>query len=220
MNGSQAPAVFDAFAETYDAWYDNPKGKALLSSEVACLSPLLDQYPRPHVEIGVGTGRLAQALAVDYGVDPSVGALARAGRRGVVPIAGVAEELPLRSGAVGGVLIAFTLCFVQSPLRSLIEARRVLVPDGGLVLGLLPRGTPWAASYARRGAEGHPIYRTAHFYSRAEVESLLEQAGFATAICCSTLFQTPGRQEYEQEVPREGYFPEAGFVAIAARSRR
>src|SRR3972149_5335474 len=51
--------VFDEYAERYDAWYDSPKGRALLGTEVACLRPLLSQFPQPYLEVGVGTGRFA-----------------------------------------------------------------------------------------------------------------------------------------------------------------
>lgn len=38
--------------------------------------------------------------------------------------------------------------------------------------------SPWADSCARRGQQGHPIYRSAHFHTRGEVEHLLSQGGF------------------------------------------
>lgn len=76
-------APLKTYTDRYDAWYDTPKGRALLASEVACLKPLLQRFPRPYLEVGVGTGRFAQALGIGYGVDPSVRALDKAVQRGV-----------------------------------------------------------------------------------------------------------------------------------------
>ncbi|MFO7650004.1 MAG: hypothetical protein R6X13_01500, partial [bacterium] len=60
---------FDAIAAQYDAWYDG-KGKAAFATELAALRPLLARLPRPWLEVGVGTGRFAQALGIPLGIDP------------------------------------------------------------------------------------------------------------------------------------------------------
>jgi SAM-dependent methyltransferase len=205
--------AFNSQADRYDAWYDTPKGQALLATEVTCLRPFIQRLPQPWLEVGVGTGRFAQALGIGYGLDPAPSALVKARQRGVPVVRSVGEAIPFIGGAFGGVLVAFSLCFVNDPLAVLREAHRVLLPDGGLVLGLLLRGTPWADFYAQRGKEGHPIYSTAHFYSKEEVERLLAQAGFRVTACRSTLFQPPGQDAYRQETPVEGYAPGCGFFA-------
>lgn len=211
--------MFDEYAERYDAWYDWPDGRVLLASEVACVRPLLSDYPGPYLEVGVGTGRFAQALGVEYGVDPSTAALQRARRRGIRVALGTGEDLPYSDDAFGGVLMAFTLCFLRDPHTAFAEVARVLAAGGGLVLGLLPKGTPWADSYAQRGADGHRLYGNAHFYTAEEAQDLLERAGFHVASYRSTLFQEPGSELHQEEHPVDGYAPEAGFIAIAAASR-
>lgn len=213
MSGHQ---VFDDYTERYDAWYDDPRGITLLTIEAQCIRLMLECFPKPYLEVGVGTGRFAHALGIPYGLDPSPKALARARLKGVQTVAGVGEVLPFRDGSFGGVLAAFTLCFVRDPLQVLSEARRVLVPGGGLVLGLLLKGTPWADLYARQRAEGHPLYSTAHFFTRNEVEALLAQTGFRVQAYRSALFQKPGLETYREEAPVDGYISGAGFVGIAA----
>lgn len=204
------------YTDRYDAWYDTPKGRALLASEVACLKPLLQRFPRPYLEVGVGTGRFAQALGIGYGVDPSVRALDKAVQRGVKALLGVGEALPFRDATFGAVLMAFTLCFVEDPSTVMREIHRVLFSGGGLVLGLLLRGTPWANFYEQRGREGDPLFSTAHFYRREEVEALLKETGLCITSFRSTLFQPPGLKVYREEEPVDGYVSGAGFVAIAA----
>jgi hypothetical protein len=53
----------------YDQWHDSHEGKELFTLEVE--------------EIGVGTGRFAEALGIDLGVDPSAGALEFAVKLGI-----------------------------------------------------------------------------------------------------------------------------------------
>ncbi len=203
-------------ADEYDAWYETPMGIALFAAEVSALRPLLRALPGPHLEVGVGTGRFAAALGVEYGLDPSVPALEMARRRGIGVAVGVGEAMPFGDSCLGAVLLAFTLCFVEDPARVAREMCRVLVPGGGVVLGLLPRGTPWADSYAARGAEGHPVYSHARFYTVAETMELLEGASLRVGSVRSTLFQVPGQASYETEESVEGVHPEAGFVCLAA----
>jgi ubiquinone/menaquinone biosynthesis C-methylase UbiE len=216
MSKQESGKIFSEQAGQYDEWYDSPKGKALFAAEVECLKPLMALFPRPWLEVGVGTGRFAAALAIEHGIDPSHAALEIAKRRGVRTVIGSGESVPFPDAGFGCVLMAFALCFVQDPPAVLREVRRVLRPDGGLALGLLLRGTPWADWYARRGAEGHAIYRAARFHSQDEVLSLLGANGFRVVRWRSTLFQKPGLETYSEETAKEGFAPDAGFAAVAA----
>ena len=211
-----AHQAFDRRASEYDAWYDTEAGRAIFSMEVECLQPLLQTYSRPYLEIGVGSGRFAQALGIEHGVEPapSLGRIARLRGVGVTEAAG--EGLPFRGEVFGAALTALTLCFVDSPLEVLQEAWRVLKPGGGLVLGLILRGSPWAEFYTRMGREGHPIYSRARFFSRNEVEGLLRRSGFAMPKYRSTLFQPPGQDAYRHESTISSFRRLAGFVAIAS----
>jgi len=209
-------AAFNDEAERYEAWYDTPRGGMLLDIEIRCVRPLMEKLARPRLEVGLGTGRFGEALGVRYGLDPSWEALGRAQARGIEVVLGVGEHLPFRTCSFGAVLVAFTLCFVQDPRLVLREIRRVLVPGGGHVLGFLPRGTSWADLYARRGAEGHPIYRTARFYAKEDVDALLSKSGLQIIERRSTLFQPPGLAVYEPEEALEGHHEGAGFLAVRA----
>ena len=209
-------SAFDTQVERYDAWYDTPGGQALFASEVACLRPLLHTFPRPYLEVGVGTGRFAQALRVEHGLDPSRAAIRKARGRGVQVVRALGERLPFRDGSFGGVLVAFTLCFVEDPARALREVRRVLASGGGLVLGVMLKGTPWAEFYAQKGRDGHPLYSSAHFYDSSDVEVMLLASNLRPVACSSTLLQPPGLPTYRLERPVSGCAPETGFVGIAA----
>jgi SAM-dependent methyltransferase len=208
--------VFDSRASEYDAWYDTEAGKAIFTMEVDCLKPLVHGYSRPYLEVGVGSGRFAQALGIDYGVDPAPALVHMAKTRGVKVTEATGEELPFPNEMFGGLLMAFTLCFIDKPQKALQQAWRVLQPQGGLVLGLIIRDSPWAEFYASKGRERHPIYSKARFLSKEEIENLLQMRGFKVLNYRSTLFQPPGQSTYQHESSVSGYFQSAGFVAIVS----
>ena len=208
--------VFDSRASEYDAWYDTEAGKAIFTMEVECLKPLLQRYSRPYLEVGVGSGRFAQALEIEYGVEPAPALAKMAKARGIKVTEATGEELPFPSEMFGGLLMAFTLCFLGNPQKALREVWRVLKPEGGLVLGLILRNSPWAEFYAGKGREGHPIYSKARFFSKEDVENLLQICGFKVLDYRSTLFRLPGQSIYQSESPVSGYQQSAGFVAIVS----
>lgn len=211
--------AFDAYADKYDAWYDTEAGKSIFAMEVDCLKPLLYEHKRPYLEIGVGSGRFAQALGIEYGIDPSPTLLRMAESRSIRVLKASSENLPFTNNMFGSVLIALTLCFVDDPARVLREAWRILQPGGGLVLGLIFRGSPWAEFYTTKAKEGHPIYGRAHFFSKNEVENQLRSAGFKEFDYRSILFQPPGQSSYHLERPVSAYRKSAGFTAISSRKR-
>ena len=153
-------------------------------------------------------------------MDPTSALLEKAKAKGIKVKRASGERLPFRSGSFGGVLIALTLCFVDDPLRVLREASRVLVIDGGLVLGLILKDSPWAEFYAGKAREGHPIYSKARFFSKDEVDNLLQQSGFDTVRYRSVLFQPPGQSSYHLERPVSAYRKSAGFTAISSCKRQ
>ena len=208
--------VFDSHASEYDVWYDTEAGKTIFAMEVDCLKPLLHGYSRPYLEVGVGSGRFAEALGIEYGIDLAPAMVHMAKARGVKVTEATGEELPFPDKTFGGFLMALTLCFLDKPQKALEEAWRVLQPEGGLVLGLILRNSPWAEFYADEGRKGHPIYSKARFLSKDGVESLLRMCGFKVLDYRCTLFQPPGQLTYQHESPVSGYQQSAGFVAMVS----
>jgi ubiquinone/menaquinone biosynthesis C-methylase UbiE len=128
--------VFDNYAKRYDTWYDRPFGKSKFYLERDCIASLCANLRHPFLEIGVGTGRFAEALKIEHGVDTSVGMLRFAKKRGIMAIKGAGEKLPFSDKFFGAVFIIITLCFVDDPLKVMVEASRVLKDKGSIVLGL------------------------------------------------------------------------------------
>jgi SAM-dependent methyltransferase len=208
---------FDNLAREYDAWFDS-EGSLIFSVEVQALRALLPSLPKPWLEIGVGSGRFAQALGIETGVDPSIKLVEMARRRGVTAFLGRGEQELFDEGSFGTVFLIVTLCFLDSPFEVLREVSRILAPDGKIVLGLVLKESPWGQFYQQKKEEGHRFYKYATFYSCDEVVRLIVQAGFVTEKIVSTLFQKPG-EGHRTEEPEEGYSPNAGFTIIVAGKR-
>ena len=168
--------VFDELSERYDRWYEE-EGKDLFKKELSLLKRAVGSFGKG-VEIGVGSGRFAEALGIEYGIDPSLNMLKIAKRRKIKAILGTGEELPLKSYAFDLVLIAFTLCFVKDPGKVIGESRRVMKDTGKLVIAFIPSEGKLGKSYRKMGEEGHPIYKEAKFISEEELREILHASGF------------------------------------------
>ncbi len=209
------PDPFETLADKYDSWYDG-KGRLAFETELATLRPLLAELPKPWLEVGVGTGRFAEALGIPLGIDPSPALLARARARGIDVLYGEGEELVFRAGSFGTVFLLTTWEFLNDPPKVLRECRRVLKTDGRLVNAYLDRDGKWGASYVERGRQGHPLFSHAHFETYEDVKRLTEQAGFEVSKTVSTLFEGPGEAVVAEE-PRLGFRRGASFVVLVAR---
>lgn len=213
-----AAEAFSLHAEDYDRWFDDPNGRILFELEVKAIRILMRDLIPPFLEIGVGSGRFAEALGIRYGVDPADALLEMARKRGINAEKASGEKLPFSNRIFGGVFILFTLCFVKDPTLVLSEAKRVLRNDGGLILGIINRESPWGELYARKKAEGHPIYRHARFFIIDEVSSMLEKSAMRVEAYSSTLRQPPSETPYKEPVHDE-LVEGAGFLCILARKR-
>jgi len=208
---------FDSLASVYDDWFE-AEGKLPFAIEVRAFHEILPCFPKPWLEMGVGSGRFAQALGIETGVDPSIKLLEIARRRGITTLLGRGEQQPFVKESFGTVFLIVTLCFLDSPLDVLRETHRLLMTGGKVALGLVLRESPWGKFYQRKQQQGHRFYKYATFYSYDEVIGLLKEAGFLLEKVVSTLFQKPGRVEHI-ESPRNGHSADAGFTVLVAYKR-
>ncbi len=133
-------------------------------------------------DLGAGTGALAEALSVFVrrviAVDESA-AMRRAAERRLAEIdsvevrAGSLEALPLEDGELDAALLVLVLHHLIEPARALAEARRVLRPEGRLlVVDMVPHDR---SDYRER--MGHQWLG----FDRSVIEGWLAEAGF-TAV--------------------------------------
>lgn len=205
---------FDELAGEYDAWFDKD-GKNIFYIEAQAFRTLLPALPRPWLEIGVGSGRFAQALGIENGIDPSIEFARMAKKRGIKTVIGSGEQRLFDEISIGTVFLIVTLCFLNNPLEVLKEAHRILIPGGKIVIGFVPKNSPWGRFYLQKKKQGHRFYKYATFYGHLEVSKLLKQAGFVPERAVTTLFQKPGEVRHIENA-KEGFSPEAGFAIISA----
>jgi len=211
---SRATLDFDSLASAYDAWFDE-EGKLIFAIEAKAFQEVLPLLPKPWLEVGVGSGRFAQALGIETGIDPSIKLLEMARSRGITGFLARGEEESFNEETFGTVFLIVTLCFVESPLAVLQEVHRILKRGGKIALGLVLRESPWGQFYLGRKQEGHRFYKHATFYSYEEVAGFLEYTGFAIEKVVSTLFQAPNEVK-EVEPPQQGVSSNAGFTVVVA----
>lgn len=215
----ESPNIFDTEAKRYDAWFDSPEGRVLFNNELAAIRLLWRDDFRPALEVGVGTGRFAQALGVEFGIDPAAGALRFAEQRGIQVKQAHGEALPFPDGSFGGVLIIATLCFADNATALFREAARVLRSDGHMLVGDFPANSSWGRDYRRKKETGHPFYRQAQFFAVSELEEMLRESGFSRVAMSSTLIASQPEVP-RAEPPRLGHVADAGFVCLLARKGR
>jgi len=208
----QAAGVFDERAAEYDAWFE---GSLLFAIECAALQELATPLLDPKLEVGVGPGRFAEALGVEFGVDPALAPLVLAKKRGVQVSQAVGEALPYADQSMRTVLLLFTFCFLADPRPVLEECRRVLKPGGHLALGLIVADSPWGRMLQQKKEAGHPFYQQARFYKPEEVEQCLAGGGFVVEEIRSSLIQSPEALQ-EMERSQAGLVSQAGFVILVA----
>ena len=202
--------VFDRSYKRYDAWYD--RHAYAYHSEIKALEKMLPASGRG-LEVGVGTGRFAAALNISVGIDPSYPMLEIARQRGVNARWGYGEDLPFLAASFDYAALIISFCFLRDPLKVLMEIRRVLRDNGSVVIAIIDKDSSLGRLYRRKKS---PFYRVARFFSVAEVQELMQQAGFRHFEYCQTLFDQPGRLSAVQS-PRKGY-GQGGFVVIKAKN--
>jgi SAM-dependent methyltransferase len=204
-------APFERHTRRYERWFG--RHEAAYLSELRMLRELLPK-PGLGLEIGVGTGRFARPLGIGgVGIDLSLSMLAHARRHGIKVVCAVAESLPFRQGVFDHALIVTTICFVDDARAMLLEACRVLKPEGALVIGFIDRTSRLGRHYETHRHES-VFYRDAVFFSADEVDLLLSETGFGERTWRQTLTK-PLAHTVEVESPHPG-FGDGAFVAVRA----
>jgi len=205
---------FDFAAVEYDAWYDSPEGSIIFREELECVLLVKGRMGTRWLEVGAGTGRFGSRLGVRYALDPSRPMLLIASRRGMQPLVGTAEALPLSENLLDGVLMVVALSFCADPTVALHECARVVRRGGAIVAAIVPRNSAWGLHYTRKGADGHPLYSRARFLGVEDVVNYAAAAGLVLKDAASALLWKPDHQAASGHAVERGAVPGAGFVAL------
>ena len=205
---------FDNLAKQYDNWYDTRKGKQIFEAELKCLQKVCPDLQGRWLEVGVGTGRFASRMGIEEGIDPSSVMLELAASRGIRTYLGSVEGLPFEANSFDGILMAFTLCFIDSPDKALTQCHRILKENGQLLVGLIPAESPWGKSYQEKKKQGHPIYSHAQFLTIENTIAITNKSGFELHESACTLFCNPDALPKIFPQIETGTDEQAGFAAL------
>ncbi len=208
----QVAESFHKNADQYDQWYED---NLVFHTELAAIKALSTPLLKPQCEVGIGTGRFADALSIPLGIDPSPASLALANKRGISVCHAIGEDMPIRTGSLGTLFLLFTFCFLNNPDLVVQECFRVLAETGRLVIGIINAASPWGKSVNQKKEKGHLLYRFITLYTPDTIQKMLEQSGFSVIETRSALFQPPERIT-SLEKSYEGVHKEAGFILFVA----
>lgn len=169
------------------------------------------------MEVGLGTGKYAQALKIKEGIEPAGNMRARAIARGIDTIDAVAENLPYGDLKFDFVLMMFSIAYFADLHLALKEAFRVIKNNGCLVVGFIDNASKSGKIY-EAGKEGSMFYNHAKFYTVSKVVEELYAAGFRHFDFSQTLF---GNIEAINTVqfPKKGH-GEGSFVVVKALKKK
>lgn len=205
-------SVFDAYTDEYEEWFERNRFAYL--SELELLRMIIPRHGRG-LEVGIGTGKFAAPLAIDFGIDPSKNMLQLARNLGSKVVLARGEQIPFKDGVFDYVLIMVTICFVDDPNRVIEESKRVIANGGLIVVGIIDRHS-WLGKLYLAKKDKSKFYREAKFYSVGEVIELLRPGSNLKDISVyQTIFDLPETIRSVQHY-REGS-GEGGFVAICGR---
>lgn len=199
--------IFDRYYKKYDAWYD--KNKFAYLSELKAIRKVLPKKGKG-LEVGVGTGRFAQALGIESGIDPSKNMIEIARKRGVNVKLGYGERLPFKNATFDYAAVIITICFTKNPEKVLKEVYRVLKTKGKIVIGIVDKDSFLGKFYQKKKSA---FYKEASFFGIKEITDLLENTGFSKFSYHQTLYNFPEQIKSVQK-PQKG-FGRGGFVVIA-----
>lgn len=191
--------VFDKYYKDYDNWFF--KNELAYKAELKLIRKLIPKGKG--LEVGVGTGKFAIPFGIKEGVEPSDKMAEIAEEKGIRVVKGVAEDLPYDDNSFDFVLLVTTICFVDDPLKTIKEARRVVKANGYIIIGFVDRESLIGQEYEKY-KDKSKFYSPAIFYSSKEIEDFLKKSGFSEIESYQTLFN-PLNAIKEVEPVTKGY---------------
>ena len=203
---------FEKYFDQYEDWF--VQNHYTYQSELEAVRRHLPAGGRG-LEIGVGSGLFAEPFDIHYGIEPSTRMRKQAVQRGVKNVVdGVAEMLPFNDHFFDFALMVTTICFLDDVQLSLKEARRILKPNGKMIIGFVDKNSTVGKLYEKHKEE-NVFYRQAKFYSVKEIDGLLKQSKFYALRHTQTIFQMLDKIKKPEEI-KEGY-GEGSFVVVSGK---
>jgi len=211
----------ERLATRISVWQPGPDG---LSPQDVAVAALAEARPARLLEVGCGTGALAERCAQELGceviaLDASPEMVRATAARGIDARLGDVRDLPFADGAFDCAVAAWMLYHVDPVDRGLAELARVLRPGGRLV-AVTNGDHALRELYAATGARPRPsVFNSenggellARHFARVERRDLEPRAVFADRATAAAYLDSLGRGELVERLPG-GPWP---FVASGA----
>ncbi|HEY9183697.1 MAG TPA: class I SAM-dependent methyltransferase [Salegentibacter sp.] len=207
--------VFERNVAEYEAWFD--RFPAIFDSEILAIRRHFQELPENilGIEVGMGSGRYAQALGIKEGVEPATSMRNLALDKALEVVKATAEHLPYKDLHFDFVLFV-TICHLDSFPKALKEANRVIKRGGHVIIGFIDKGSKIGIQYEEKKGRS-TFYKNARFYLTSEVEDLLKASGFKNPVFSQCLFDDLENIQKTEE-PKEGT-GEGSFVVVRATKK-
>lgn len=201
---------FDRYYRQYDEWFE--KNQTIYRSELTAIRKFIPAEGTG-LEIGVGSGRFAVPLGIEYGLEPSKNMRTLAAKRGIEVVGGVAEKLPYKNESFDFTIMVTVICFLDDVGSAFKEVFRVLKTGGMFIVGFIERNNFLGKLYEQK-KNRNVFYKDATFFSVEEVVSLLGNAGFSLLSFYQTIFKNSNKDLGVE--PVQTGFGEGAFIVVRA----
>ncbi|MBI5540474.1 MAG: methyltransferase domain-containing protein [Bacteroidia bacterium] len=200
--------VFDLFSKEYDNWFDT--NHVIFETEFNVLKASIGTFSNA-CEVGVGSGRFAQKLGIETGIEPSKKMSKIAESRGITVYNGYGESIPLLDSSFDLVLMNTVICFLSDIPKTLKEVWRILSPKGRIVVGMIVKNSPLGVEIEKNKANDK-FFKNANLRTVEEIIILIKENGFDHLSIKQTLTNIAPQKAEEFS---EGYGT-GNFIVITA----
>jgi len=176
--------------ESIDSWYEKPLGQLYLQRVIKKLNELLNSKKKDvyALDAGCGAGHYTLHLAQRYktiGVDRSEILISKASKKSnslgerIDFIVADISSLPFPSNFFRLIICFNVIEFVSSREKAIGELKRVLAPDGVLLLGVCNKNSIWGLLkvIGKPFRKNDPFFKGS-FFSRSDLIELAYKTGF------------------------------------------
>jgi len=192
---------FNEKARYYDSWYTTPFGSYADNLEKRSVFKFIGLNERKDIlDVGCCAGIYSIELTRQdnvLGLDPSMEMLnfamekARRERLNIMFVAGTTENLSFKNQSFDIIVSITALCYFSDAKRAVEEMKRVIKPNGKIVIGIINKWSLYAVEKKLVSKFKDSVYKKARFYSILELKNL-----FGSIKWDSTLFALPRMPEW------------------------
>ncbi len=197
-------SFFDIEAESYDSWYESPRGKFVDETETALAFKMFNPASGSKLlDAGCGTGNFSLKLAVKgvrvTGVDISEEMMSIAKRKTVEAgfdvdyKYGDLYNLPFGDESFDAVFSMAAFEFIKEPQKAFKELMRVVKKNGILMIGTINGDSPWGELYNTKEFKEKTVFKYADFKTMDEMEALCPDKLIDKGACLFMPPTAPGK---------------------------